>query len=811
MDKRDFYYLERVLESDLDQVQAFVETAIKASRSDLGEFGIHDGGDVVQNAPPDLNVLVGGPAQLSDAEGNRIAWSTQQTVDCSQDYLGSPTTVTNPANERWIAVVAEYDQTLSDPETDGNGVIVYTRVYDSFNIYVVMATEQALGTGLKASVPSDAVLLADILLVNAQTQILNADIDEDRREDYTRETGTTIADLVAGTPAAAITWLYGVLDGVASASGIVFTPSGTWHDGSALVATNVEDAINEVVADLASDTAADAGADRVGAEAHTTAGGYADLAQGSVEDQLQSVADDVDGHIGGGAPQHAASVITFSPVGIIAATDVQAAIAELLTDLAAQSAPTGAAQVGYLSPWAVGMTVNSALNLRPERDKREALTGDWISHADHPLDKTRLGGTVPPGLGLSEELPRQGFWNENWSNPFSGRNSYQLTAFNHPDVCMLWHSEEGLTGSGSTVLRPFIAVLQQIDGGGAGNYPHILIFDPEDIAGGTIADFTLSGFTGHTTGPLYGEAMCSNGGELLVCINDGAADFVGKFTIASGVGTHGWVFNFGANVYGAYPSNRIRIVNDNGDMVIALGGVATGGAGVLQCLDKNGASNWRADGDAGAAQGNPSGGLCSDGTNVYFTTDATGTATQYSLCSATIAAGADPGIVLPQNMANSRTLLDCCFDGRFVWFVTGADTIGPGAAYIGWYDPTTDAVQLPAHTIGAAGAAAIDQRHSGMCCTDGLNLWFHDFNELAAVANAISRLSAVPLGNIYDRLQPGDDPGGSCQYLKLPGNGIGAKARLGRLAFDGDAMYAIVDNGTNTNILQRVPRAGSRN
>lgn len=127
MDQINYYYLQRVLESELDLVQTYISTALAKARQDLGILDVHEAGVVAQNAPPDLNTLVSGPALGTDPDGNRLSWATQQLIDCSQDHLGASTAVVGAGNERWISIVAEYDQTLATPVTDGNGVTVYTR------------------------------------------------------------------------------------------------------------------------------------------------------------------------------------------------------------------------------------------------------------------------------------------------------------------------------------------------------------------------------------------------------------------------------------------------------------------------------------------------------------------------------------------------------------------------------------------------------------------------------------------------------------------------------------------------------------
>lgn len=811
MDKRDWYFNQRVLESQMDEVQDYAEAAIKASRVDLVELGIHAGGAVVQNAPPDLNVLVGASGVVTDQLGNRVAWAGQQLIDCSQDHLGNPTATA--VNDRWLTIVAEYDQILSTPEVDGNGVTVYTRVLDSFNIYVLMGVEGVVP--VRPTLPTDGIVLADIYLTFGQVQITTApDIWINRRQDYLRETGTTLADFTHGDPNAAIAALYAIADGLAIASGIGFTPAGTWHDATAITTVNVEDAINEIVADLAEDNvgaAGEWGSDKIGSDVAASAHGNMNLARGSVWDQLLEIQLAVDDHIDGSALNHLAADIAFAPYSWIAAVTVQAAVQEIVDDLALNTVagPHGAVRIGYESPWGANTTVAVALNARPEKDEDERIDGEWLFQGEHLMAKTLRGGTMPPGFYSNLDLPSKRWWRDSWANPLSSRNLVNLALNDHlVDIGVIWSSVDAITGAGSDITQPFVVVLESVN-------PNIIIIDPRDMS--VVDTQQLDGWAAHTLANYDATAMCMYGTMIYVCFDDAVGvDFIGQWDFTGG-GSAGWKFDFpGGGLFGGYPLDRICIANNSIDIVAIMGAVVQGGAGVAQCLNSSGVSQWRADGDA-PATAIPAGGLASDGTNVYFTCRVNaGAPFDYQMCSATIAAGGDPGIALPATCSTTDgaglegQCHDLAFDGHMVWFVTGLTYVGAAAtnANIGWYDTTTDAFLADAWTLDDS----TTERQSFACCIDGLNLWLHDYVETAGSDPAyFSRLKSVPLGDFRSIPTTRGEPSGHAQWLKTAGIGIETKIHAGRMAFDGDSIFCIIDDGTWKDILVRVPRAGSRN
>lgn len=188
MNRRDFYFRQRVTEAELDETFDKVELADWAIVAEILGYGFLGTPSASQKAPiPDLTVIL--TALLGyDQLGRRLEIPSAvvpYNVNCAVDEVAAPTAVAAPGNEKWLSLFVEFDRALSDPRTDGNGSTVYWKRDESFVVNVVQAAEQPLGTNLKPVLRSDQVLLCDIHLIFGQTQILNADISHTRREGFT--------------------------------------------------------------------------------------------------------------------------------------------------------------------------------------------------------------------------------------------------------------------------------------------------------------------------------------------------------------------------------------------------------------------------------------------------------------------------------------------------------------------------------------------------------------------------------------------------------------------------------------------------
>lgn len=188
MDRRDWFFRQRVTEAEMGDADDQIENAIWNLMKDALGFGFLTGGVVVEHSTPaDLTVDLGqflGYDQL----GQRLlllSGSAPEVVNCAIDEVAASTAVSTPGNEKTLALFVEFDRALSEPRLDGNGVTVQYKVDEAFKVNVVQSAEAALGTSVPPPLRTDQILVADVLLIFGQTQILNADIDQSRKEDFT--------------------------------------------------------------------------------------------------------------------------------------------------------------------------------------------------------------------------------------------------------------------------------------------------------------------------------------------------------------------------------------------------------------------------------------------------------------------------------------------------------------------------------------------------------------------------------------------------------------------------------------------------
>jgi hypothetical protein len=176
MDKRQWYFEQLVTEGEMNEIFDLVEAAIDRipADTDFNFHGILDGLTVVEDAPPSLDVLVNAGKAYSE-NGERILIASQQTLDCSVDYLSASTTVTTPGEFRLLSVFLIFDRLESDGRIDGHGTPLFYDQDEYFRLEVHQGA-QAVSPAFPA-IPNGYVLLADILRSFGDVTIDNADID----------------------------------------------------------------------------------------------------------------------------------------------------------------------------------------------------------------------------------------------------------------------------------------------------------------------------------------------------------------------------------------------------------------------------------------------------------------------------------------------------------------------------------------------------------------------------------------------------------------------------------------------------------
>ncbi len=350
-DRTDFYFRQRVTESELDLAFTLLEQADRNVATDIGVFGIISGAVPAPHAPvADLTIDLTAASTAYDRLGQRIYFGTGQRVDCSVDSAGVPTDVKAQGNERWLGVFLRFTRRLSDPRTDGNSQQVYFRRDESFELVVRQGIEAAAGSAVPVALQDDELLVCDVKRAYGRAQIVAGDLATKRRQAFVFARASAVQVdpglwkiLAPAAPhaQAAFDFADGVLSdhlgGTARkhpAEAIDFTPH------VFLASKNVGAALAELVDSLVAVAGTPGGA-RIGMDG--LPGAPAALQPGSVRTQLAQLLGALNAHLGAAAGAHAASAIAAAPFGPVTATSVQAQLQQLLAVLAAAS---GAALVG---------------------------------------------------------------------------------------------------------------------------------------------------------------------------------------------------------------------------------------------------------------------------------------------------------------------------------------------------------------------------------------------------------------------------------------------------------------------------------
>lgn len=809
MDKRDWYYRQLVTESDLDESFDWAETADRAQNEDFGIVGAFSGLGVTPNAPADLNVLVAAGVGC-DKDGKRLYISSQQIVDCSEDVYGASTSVSGGSNEKFISIFLGFDQVLSTPETDGNGLSVYTEITESFELYVLQGTETAIGAATPPALQSDAILLADVRLINAQTQIVAADIDvnEDvtftfsiRREDWYRDDLTNLGETGYGTSRDAVAALFTLVDGLSSGGGVSFSASGNWHDASGLSSTDVEAAINEIVSDLT----ADAGSDRVGSAAISgTPGGYADQAAGSVFDQLGGIATDVAGHINGGAPAHTAAAVTSASVGGApeshTGSNVQTAISELF---------------GHV-------------NARTERSTDETIDAAWIfdngtsdleddqiDFKDSPRFRTLIGGSAAPATSDADLAGKNVVTTTGWAWPFSNQNDANMSStLELVDVCV------GFVDGARRILALSASNNQ------------IAVIDPTDMhVDSTSGSNLASGLPAPQVSQWNPTAMCCDGTYVYVMFEGDHATpgsrthYIQAYALTDWSVRSGWAAT-GTVLPGASPTTGVyggsETMTDRCIMVPGQAKVATlnswvpvanSNSPVVSVIDAtDGSVDGYGAGDVSntGASVYASGGLASDGTNIFFSTYDT-TPGNGELATCTVASPSTGSSIndFPKAIS-SDYCQELIFDHDCLWALIFGTSTARGAIWFHDCDSSSGA-WLTFQDSSGTDTAAI--RWGAF---DGLNIWVLIQDETSGGGEHVA-LGRFPVGRVQYENNTSDGltkliDGRFKITRKSEVNDVSAE-NFGRICFDGDGIVVCCDSRGSQSLsgqVRKLPRAGMR-
>lgn len=191
MNRHDWYYKQQVTQSEMDELETYIEDAMRDMAGDLYGTGVVAGWTVQQHAPANLSVDVT-PGKGWDFSGLRVATSATQVVDCSKDKNGVSTAVSGSGKEKWISILAYFVRVPSDPRVDGSGGTVYFRQLEGCVFRVVQGAESD-APAVRPAKPSDGgLLLADVKLSYGTAAITSAMIDTSRRDSLVPHTASDI-------------------------------------------------------------------------------------------------------------------------------------------------------------------------------------------------------------------------------------------------------------------------------------------------------------------------------------------------------------------------------------------------------------------------------------------------------------------------------------------------------------------------------------------------------------------------------------------------------------------------------------------
>jgi hypothetical protein len=563
-------------------------------------------------------------------------------------------------------------------------------------------------------------------------------------------------------------------------------------------------------------------------------------------------------HVGGTADKHTAGVVTSTPYSWIAATDVGAVINEIVDDLAdATTAADGASKVGLYqiagTPESIGNTTTRAainaiyghLNARTERATLERVTQPWDIGQDTGgvEDDTRmrlrgsiLMGTIAGGswgkyIDLVDIASRLHPGAYSLASPVIASNQFITADFMLPKAI----AGTALVVRDSAVLsskqrRLICSIDADVGGAGTGNAGVAYLWDPHDTVTGTVATATLGSLPTGGGRTWKAAACCSNGTTLFVLFQavnfapslvewrvqayDATSNSLPKIAAWPSTGidpTVGFTGPIGAG-FGVIRTVNIcmasatKVVTCNGWIELDI--ASRPAISVFNASD----GGSLASGDGGVTPGAgwmPSGGICSDGTTIYWTSQLGNAAFTAVLNSSRISTPNTNGsgwTNIALGNASGATANRChslCWDGEAIWCplengeIITASTIYKSAA----------SVSYAAHT-------SID--FLGACCFDGLRVWIlgHGLALNGIVAVGIDASLAHPIvgGLAISDLSP--------RLVSLL-RGIESVTTppdctdYGTLLFDGDAVWCTLNDkkgsaGVNMLGYTRAIRASSR-
>jgi hypothetical protein len=388
MDRRDFYFRQKVTESELDGAFTAAENADFDQFIDAGLSGVAAGLTLAPDSPVSNTQVALTLGTAYNDLGQRIRVSSDITVDLSG------VSVVTPGNCVPAGIFVKFDRSLSDPRTDGNGVTVDFQRNESYTVEVVAGaevvdpgsgnyTESFLNTnGAVITGDNTRIFVGDVIVRNAAGP-LDANYILDTRKQWAFKFTSGAYSVGVGTAEESDalildtfnTFVAGIdTADVSHAPAMVFTP---WVNYKA--STTAKEALDGIVFDLQATGAsvADSGSSCVAYDPANVPAAFSGLATAS---NVQQGFDQMSMELAGSG---GASIVGFTGGGLPAgwgatstATEVQSALSGIVTDLG--TAISGANNGALLIGW---MPSLPAVDLGGVTDVALALTGLDVNKA----------------------------------------------------------------------------------------------------------------------------------------------------------------------------------------------------------------------------------------------------------------------------------------------------------------------------------------------------------------------------------------------------------------------------------------------
>lgn len=293
-DRTDFFTGQLVTQQDMDISFDGIEQAIWDAAADMGLYGIITGFATTESTPNALTVQVASGKAYS-GEGKRLrVTELDTTVDISVDRDANDTTPLTGGNKRYVSVIITPDRVLDDVRPDINQFPVYYRRYEIAKLEVIMGSEAVSPT--PPEVPTESVLVCDILLDFGQTTVANGDISFDRCAYMFSYEHQTVVQKYASISLALQSIVDIITNNTPDWSTIVATYGGsaTWANGAAWLptTTTLDDAVETRIVSALGATTSTSGGHLLGVYQSTyQSAAIPTLASGPLFARLESMRD----------------------------------------------------------------------------------------------------------------------------------------------------------------------------------------------------------------------------------------------------------------------------------------------------------------------------------------------------------------------------------------------------------------------------------------------------------------------------------------------------------------------------------------